>query len=103
MTGQFTRHLQHHDEPLRVPRAGAVSWDDEALHTEAHRADPERYALQALIPGVPAGPRPPLPLRLLPPPLARRDARLRAAAHPGTPGLAPGPPPAGRPSVTSSH
>jgi hypothetical protein len=52
VTNTLVHHLQHHDGVLRVPRAGAVVWDDEELHVAAHRGDPERYALSALAPGV---------------------------------------------------
>ena len=52
----MNRHLiaQLHagNEPLRVPLGGAVEWDDESAHAAAFAADPERYALFALIPGV---------------------------------------------------
>jgi hypothetical protein len=65
MTVQFVRHLQTHDTSLRVPRAGAVAWDDEAVHDEAHAADPQRYALSALTPGVLATQRARTLLRLL--------------------------------------
>lgn len=65
MTNTFVHHLQHHDGVLRVPRAGAVVWDDEEPHVAAHRADPERYALSALLPGVLPGQRARILLRLL--------------------------------------
>ena len=52
MTIELIRHLQSHDTPLSVPRTGPVSWDDEATHEAAHHADPRRYALSALFPGV---------------------------------------------------
>ncbi|GAA4253162.1 hypothetical protein GCM10022255_052920 [Dactylosporangium darangshiense] len=65
VTNTFVHHLQHHDGVLRVPRAGAVVWDDEELHVAAHRADPEGYALSALAPGALAGQRARILLRLL--------------------------------------
>ena len=65
MTVQFVRHLQRHATALRVPRTGAVSWDDEALHAEAYTADPQRYALTALTPGVLAPQRARVLLQLL--------------------------------------
>jgi hypothetical protein len=65
VTNIFVHHLQRHDGVLRVPRAGAVVWDDEALHVAAHRADPEAYALAALVPGVRTGQRARILLRLL--------------------------------------
>ncbi|GAA3266327.1 hypothetical protein GCM10020218_003220 [Dactylosporangium vinaceum] len=58
-------HLQRHDGALRVPRGGAVVWDDEELHAAAYRADPERYALAALTPGVRGGQRARVLLQLL--------------------------------------
>ncbi|WP_432991145.1 hypothetical protein [Dactylosporangium sp. CA-233914] len=61
----FVHHLQHHDGVLRVPRAGAVVWDDEELHVAAHRADPCAYALCALVPGVRPAQRARVLLRLL--------------------------------------
>ncbi|WP_432839142.1 hypothetical protein [Dactylosporangium sp. CA-092794] len=65
MIDTFVHHLQHHDGVLRVPRAGAVVWDDEELHVAAHRSGPERYALSALVPGVLPGQRARILLRLL--------------------------------------
>ncbi|MFI5910848.1 hypothetical protein [Dactylosporangium sp. NPDC051541] len=65
MTNIFVHHLRRHDGVLRVPRGGAVVWDDEELHVAAHLADPERYALGALMPGVSAGQRARVLLRLL--------------------------------------
>lgn len=69
MTVQFVRHLQRHDTALRVPHAGAaagsVRWDDEAVHAEAYAADPQRYALTALTPGVLAPQRARVLLQLL--------------------------------------
>ncbi|MDG6101515.1 hypothetical protein Daura_39370 [Dactylosporangium aurantiacum] len=65
MTVPFARHLQQHTTGLRVLRAGAVVWDDEAVHAEAYAADPQRYALSALTPGVPAPQRARVLLQLL--------------------------------------
>ncbi|GAA3192200.1 hypothetical protein ACFO1B_05085 [Dactylosporangium siamense] len=73
MTVQFVRHLQRHDTALRVPRAGAVVWDDEAVHAEAYAADPQRFALTALTPGV------------LAPQRARMLLQLLLASRAGTP------------------
>ncbi|GAA1527484.1 hypothetical protein GCM10009827_050660 [Dactylosporangium maewongense] len=61
----FVRHLQRHDTALRVPRAGAVLFDDEAVHASAYLADPQRYALTALTPGILAPQRARLLLQLL--------------------------------------
>ncbi|MEV0127657.1 hypothetical protein AB0H83_04235 [Dactylosporangium sp. NPDC050688] len=65
MTVPFARHLQHHATELRVPRAGALVWDDEAVHARAYAADPQHYALSALTPGVPATQRARVLLQLL--------------------------------------
>lgn len=74
MTVQFVRHVQGHRTVLRVPRAGAVSWDDETVHTAAYAADPQRYALTALTPGV------------LAPQRARMLLQLLVASRAGVPG-----------------
>jgi hypothetical protein len=77
VTNIFGHHLQHHDGVLRVPRAGAVVWDDEELHVAAHRSDPEAYALAALTPGVTPGQRARVLLRLLTASWAGVDPRVR--------------------------
>ncbi|GGM80804.1 hypothetical protein ACFFX1_18610 [Dactylosporangium sucinum] len=65
MTAQFLEHLQSHGTAVRVPRGKDVVWDDERLHAEAWGADPQRYALAALIPGTPAAQRVRVLLQLL--------------------------------------
>ncbi len=45
-------HLRTHRTPLVLSRAGVVAWDDAELHRGAYAADPEGYALLALVPGV---------------------------------------------------
>ncbi|WP_433047579.1 hypothetical protein [Dactylosporangium sp. CS-033363] len=65
MTDIFVHHLRRHDGVLRVPRAGAVVWDDEDLHAAAYRRDPVAYALSALGPGIHSGQRARVLLRLL--------------------------------------
>ncbi|MFF5229117.1 hypothetical protein [Dactylosporangium sp. NPDC000521] len=62
---EFVRHLRRHDTALRVPRAGAVLFDDEAVHASAYLADPQRYALTALTPGILASQRARMLLQLL--------------------------------------
>jgi hypothetical protein len=52
MTAELIAHLETADQPLGVSRGGAVSWPDEAEHAAAYRADPDGYALLALVPGV---------------------------------------------------
>jgi hypothetical protein len=66
--GGITRlvaHLETSGEPLFVPRAGDVRWDDEAWHVQAYAADAESYALLALMPSATPGQRARILLRLL--------------------------------------
>jgi hypothetical protein len=58
-------HLETGGEPLFVPRAGDVRWDDEEWHAQAYALDPESYALVALVPGVHPDQRARVLLRLL--------------------------------------
>lgn len=51
-TAVILDHLRTHGAPLTLTRAGVVSWDDAEFHRAAHAADPERYLLLALVPGV---------------------------------------------------
>ncbi|GAA2623335.1 hypothetical protein GCM10010399_63220 [Dactylosporangium fulvum] len=78
MTAEFVSHLQQHGAPVRVPRAGDVVWDDEALHAERYRADPQRYALTALVPGALAAQRCRVLLQLLVSSWAGHDDETRA-------------------------
>ncbi|MET7399946.1 hypothetical protein ABZS66_41325 [Dactylosporangium sp. NPDC005572] len=78
MTAQFLEHLQSHGTAVRVPRGKDVVWDDERLHAEAWGADPQRYALAALIPGMPAAQRVRVLLQLLLASWAGLDAPARS-------------------------
>ncbi|WP_067823649.1 vWA domain-containing protein [Nocardia inohanensis] len=51
-TARLLDHLRTHDTALTLSRAGVVKWDDAEFHREAYTADPEGYALLALVPGV---------------------------------------------------
>src|SRR5690242_14111477 len=47
--GAFLEHLRTAATPLVVRRHGAPEWADEALHRAVFAADPELYALLALL------------------------------------------------------
>lgn len=51
-TARILDHLRTHDTALTLSRAGVVKWDDAEFHEAAYSADPESYALLALVPGV---------------------------------------------------
>ncbi|MVU81508.1 VWA domain-containing protein [Nocardia sp. ET3-3] len=51
-TAVILDHFRTHGAPLTLSRAGVVAWDDAEFHRAAHAADPERYVLLALVPGV---------------------------------------------------
>lgn len=51
-TSAMLSHIQTHAQPLRLPRAGALLWDDAATHAAAYQHDPALYALLALAPEV---------------------------------------------------
>jgi hypothetical protein len=65
-------------EPLFVPRREDIRWPDEEWHTAAYHADPETYALVALVPGVHPAQRGRVLLRLLLASWAGLDDDLRA-------------------------
>jgi hypothetical protein len=78
MLTEFAAHLRTPAEPLRIRRSGAITWPDEARHTDAYAADPVGYALLALLPGVPAQQRARVLLRVLDASWAGLDADARA-------------------------
>lgn len=51
-TPELLTHFRTHDTPLVLSRRGGLTWDDADLHRDAWQADPEAYALAALVPGV---------------------------------------------------
>jgi hypothetical protein len=71
-------HLEASGEPLFVPRAGDVRWDDEDWHAQAYARDPESYALLALVPGAALDQRARVLLRLLLESWANLDESVRA-------------------------
>jgi len=50
-TSALLTHIQTHAQPLRLPRAGVLLWDDAEAHAAACQRDPALYALLALAPG----------------------------------------------------
>jgi len=51
-TPALLTHFRTHAAPLVLSRRGRLAWDDADLHRDAWQADPEAYALLALVPGV---------------------------------------------------
>ncbi|WP_071343840.1 hypothetical protein [Nocardia seriolae] len=51
-TAVILDHFRTHGAPLTLSKTGVVAWDDAEFHRAAHAADPERYLLLALVPGV---------------------------------------------------
>ncbi|MEC3952700.1 VWA domain-containing protein [Nocardia sp. CDC153] len=51
-TAVILDHFRTHGAPLTLSRAGVVAWEDAEFHRTAYAADPERYLLLALVPGV---------------------------------------------------
>jgi len=49
---ELLTHFRTHGTPLTLSRRGELAWDDAEVHREAWEADPEGYALLALVPGV---------------------------------------------------
>ncbi|MFI1916314.1 hypothetical protein [Nocardia sp. NPDC020380] len=76
-TATLLDHLRTHDTSLTLSRAGALAWDDAEFHRAAYTADPEGYALCALVPGVHEQQRARVLLRLLAGSRAELGAEVR--------------------------